>query len=272
MLRRREDAHCVVFHLLCVAAYAAAFWLWLHPDVAGLHGLPERAVFVATAVPLLGWISGVDVGVNFHNHTHRRLFDVDWQNRWAARLWAVFAAWPGLLWQHAHVAVHHAHLLQPRDWTLPRLSPDGRFEPRHRYQLLHWPWRSTRQLWRDARNGRLDRWRAGRETLWFLVLWSMPFCIDPVMALWLWLLPHWFANCVTMGAGMFVQHAGCELPAARLARHHSNDFPSPFFNLTMFNIGFHSRHHEQPGVHWADLPASRSGGEAAAATVTELRA
>jgi len=35
---------------------------------------------------------------------------------------------------------------------------------------------------------------------------------------------------------------------------HSNTFLSRFFNLTMFNIGYHVEHHEHPHVHWSALP------------------
>ena len=74
------------------------------------------------------------------------------------------------------------------------------------------------------------------------------------MGVWLWALPHWVANCVTMGSGMYVQHAGCIAKDAQHPVQHSNSFLSRFFNLTMFNIGYHVEHHDNPGVHWADLP------------------
>lgn len=254
-LSRPEDLHCVLFHLFCLAAYALAFWWWLHPEQAGIDSPWARVAFVAGAAYLLGWISGIDVGVNFHNHTHRRVFRHAWMNRWATRLWTVSGGWPGLFWQHAHVTVHHAHLLEERDWTLPRRRADGSFENMYVYLLCHWPWRYAVHLWRDVRSGRLHGGRAWRELLWFAALWSIPFAIDPWMGVWLWLLPHWIANCVTMGSGMYVQHAGCVAKSADAPLRHSNSFLSPFFNRTMFHIGYHVEHHDHPGVHWADLPA-----------------
>lgn len=255
LLSRAEDVHCIVYHVLVVLAYAVAFWVWLHPAAAGLDDGFDRAVFVAMAVPLLGWISGIDVGVNFHNHAHRRTFRIRWLNRWFARQWTVVGGWPHLFWQYLHVRVHHVHLLGEGDWTVPRRTADGCFEPRWRYMLMHWPWRTVVHFHRDIREGRLRRGTALRELAWFAALWSIPFWIDPWMALWLWVLPHWFANCVTLNVGMYVQHAGCETEDARRIGHHSNTFASPFYNLTMFNIGYHAEHHERPNVHWADLPA-----------------
>jgi fatty acid desaturase len=254
LLAHPQDLHCVVYHLATVLAYAVAFWLWLHPEVSGVHGFWRSLAFTAGAAPLLGWIGGIDVGVNFHNHAHRRIFTNSLWNRWFGRLWTPTGGWPAAYWQHLHVTVHHAFLLQERDWTLPRRGADGRFESSLSYQFRHWPWRTALHFWRDVRSGHFPRRTAGKEMLWFLLFWSIPFWIDPWMAVCLWALPHWCANVITMGRGMYVQHAGCEaFPADPRARH-SNDFVLPFYNLTMFEIGYHEEHHDHPGVHWSELP------------------
>jgi fatty acid desaturase len=258
MFARPEDVHCVVYHLLVLLGYAAAFWLWLHPERAGLHGILDRIAFVVMAAALLGWVAGVDVGVNFHNHTHRRVFKSPALNRWFGRIWTFSGGWPAYFWQHAHVRVHHANVLEAADWTLPRRRADGRFENIWRYCALHWPWRYAVHLARDFRSRRgghhVGR-RSVRELGIFLALWSIPFWIDVPMALCLWVLPQFVANCVTMGSGMYVQHAGGSARSRGEHYQHSNTFLSPFFNLTMFNIGYHLEHHDYPGVHWADLPA-----------------
>lgn len=251
IFRHPDDVHCVLYHLLVLACYGTAFWMWLHPNLCGLGGTAGKIVFVATCAPLLGWISGIDVGVNFHNHAHRPIFTRRWCNRWFGRVWTFSGGWPSALWQYLHVTVHHAHLLKRSDWSAPRRRPDGRFEPCYSFQFWHWPWRSFYYLARDARLGRMKGRHMGRELLWFAALWSIPFWLDPYMALWLWVLPHWCANCITMGRGMYVQHSGCEVEGAPA---HSNNFLARVYNLTMFNIGYHLEHHDHPGVHWSDLP------------------
>ncbi len=256
VLAHPKDVHCVLFHLGCLAAYGIAFFLWLHPELTGIEGPCEKGAFVACAAILLGWISGVDVGVNFHNHTHRRIFRRAWMNRWFSRLWTFSGGWPSFYWEYSHVVVHHAHVLGPRDWTLPRKKPDGSFENFYRYCMLHWPLRYAVHFARDFRRGsRRLRRKAVRELGIFLVLWSLPFFIDPVMALGLWLLPHWLANAAVMGPGMYAQHAGREEPSPEHTYRHSNCFVSRFFNATMFNIGYHALHHTYPWVHWSDLPS-----------------
>jgi len=249
-----QDWHCVIFHVICLAAYVCAFWLYLHPSVAHITGPWSRLGFIAASAVVLGWISGIDVGVNFHNHSHRPIFRSAFGNRWFGRLWTFSGGWPSFFWEYCHVTIHHTNLLSDDDWTLPKKNADGSFENFQRYLFAHWPWRLTRHLWKALTARQSLRRRALRELAIFLALWSIPFWIDPVMALWLWVLPHWLANAFVMNSGMYVQHSGCleKTPAKPLS--HSAVFVSNFFNVTMFNIGFHLEHHEHPRVHWSELP------------------
>jgi beta-carotene hydroxylase len=249
-----QDRHCVIFHITCLAAYSCAFWLYQHPKLAGMTGPWSRVAFVAASALMLGWISGIDVGVNFHNHSHRPIFTSQFLNRWFGRIWTFSGGWPSFFWEYCHVTIHHAKLLTADDWTLPKQNADGSFEDFRRYVFMHWPWRLMRRLWRDLTARRSLRRKSLRELAIFLAFWSIPFWIDPVMAVWLWVLPHWIANAWVMGSGMYAQHAGCAPKSLARPVSHSNVFLSKFFNLTMFNIGFHLEHHDHPRVHWSELP------------------
>ena len=255
ILAHPQDWHCILFHFCCLAAYVCAFWLYLHPKIAGITGPWSRIAFVAASAVMLGWISGIDVGVNFHNHSHRPIFTSHFVNRWFGRFWTFSGGWPSFFWEYCHVTVHHANLLTADDWTLPKQNVDGSFENFQRYLFTHWPWRITMNLWKDLTARQNLRRRSLRELAIFLALWSIPFWIDPVMAVWLWVLPHWVANAFVMNSGMYVQHSGCEVKTPAKPVSHSTVFVSNFFNLTMFNIGFHLEHHDHPRIHWSELPA-----------------
>jgi fatty acid desaturase len=195
---RKQLERCIVFHTACLMVYVCAFWL-RHPKEAGITGPWSHMAFVLALV--LGWISGIDVGVNFHNHSHRPIFTSQFINRWFGRLWAFSGGWPPFFWEYCHVTIHHAQLRTTEDWTLPRQTASGSFENFQRYLFTHWPWRISMHLWKDLTARQSLRRRSPRELAIFLALWSIPFWIDPVMALWLWLLPHGIANAFVMNSG-----------------------------------------------------------------------
>lgn len=258
LLVEPSDAGLVLFHVATLAAYAAAFAVHGSAAALGLDGPGELLAFDLGAALLLGWCSGVEVGVAFHNHAHRRIFRSPVWNRWFERTWTVSGGWPAYLWKYAHVVVHHRRLGHAGDWTLPEKRPDGRWESLVRYSLLHWPWRYVPALWREfAATGVTGavRRRAARETAIFGVFFALPFLIDVQAALLLWVFPAWLANVLVMGPGMYAQHAGCTVAADSGSLAHSNTFRSPLFNALMFNIGYHAEHHTHPHVHWSELPA-----------------
>ncbi len=253
-----EDVHCVIYNVVVLCCYALAFWLYQHPELAHIDGVADRVAYVFGAAFLLGWISGVNVGVNFHNHAHRPIFRSRLLGRWFGHVWTFSGGWPAFYWYHAHIVVHHSNLMDEElDWTLPKRRRDGRFESVYKYVFLHWPWRYIPHLYRDFKANRGGEWvrrKAIKDGLIFLVVWSIPFFIDPVMALGLWVLPQWIGNGIIMGSGMYVQHASGVKKTEDQPYYHSNTFLSKFFNLTMFNIGYHVEHHDYPQVHWSVLP------------------
>lgn len=252
-LSHPEDAHGLLFCGLCFAAIGSAFWLWLHPEATGFVTPGQKLGFALGAGMWLGWCGGINMGVNFHSHAHRPVFKSDALNRWFGRLWTVPGGIPSWWWRYKHLAVHHSHLGDDdQDWVQPKRRADGRYESLWIYVLLYWPWRWGYHFAREVRDASAAvRRRFLWEFILFAVLFSIPFFVDPWMALGLWLFPAWVGGSIVMGMGMYAQHAG-GTNDQRFS--HTTTFLSHFFNLTMFNAGFHVEHHEHPSTHWSELP------------------
>ena len=73
------------------------------------------------------------------------------------------------------------------------------------------------------------------------------------LGLYLWffavLLPAILSSTVIMFFN-FIQHVHTD---AWSDHDHSRNFVGPVFNFLFFNNGYHTAHHENPGLHWSDL-------------------
>jgi fatty acid desaturase len=248
LLSHPEDIHSVVFLLLTFANYFSAFYIYLRL----LETVLAKALFIAGVGTMLGWTAGINLGVVFHNHLHRGSLRNPHLNSWIGRIWTIPSGWPSHFWQYKHTVIHHKHVCKSKDWVQPRTLNNGRYESLYRYILCHWPWRYATRLWREftGANRRRNR-RALREFLIFLLFWLAPFAVDPFLGIGLWLYPRWFGSAFILGTGMYTQHAGGSSDNKYSA---PTTFLSEFFNLTMFNVGFHTEHHASPSVHWSELP------------------
>lgn len=67
-------------------------------------------------------------------------------------------------------------------------------------------------------------------------------------------LPHQYAawGIITMN---LLQHDGCDEDSKY---NHSRNFVGKFVNWWTYNNGYHSIHHEEPGLHWSLLPAAHA--------------
>lgn len=247
-----EDRQLLLFLSFLIVDYISAFYIYHNFD-AWIGGGPFSKICYTLGVgTMLGWAAGVNIGVVFHNHLHRGSFRSPSVNRWIGRLWTIPSGWPSYFWQYKHTIIHHKHVGTAADWVQPRTTKDGRYENIYRYILCHWPWRYAWHLWRDLSNsGPRRRRRAVSELALFLPFWLAPVVFDPTMGLGLWLYPHWFGSAFILGTGMYTQHAGGTTDKKHSA---STTFLSEFFNLTMFNVGYHTEHHSHPSVHWSELP------------------
>ena len=258
-----RTSHGLLFCALHFAAIGSAFWLWLHPEVTGFATPAQKLGFALGAGMWLGWSGGINMGINFHSHAHKPIFRNDALNRWFGRLWTLPGGIPSYWWRYKHLAVHHSHLGRG---STTGCSPSGAPTAATRTSgstscSTGRGAGATTSRASSASAPPAVRRRAWRELAIFAVPFSIPFFVDPWMALGLWLFPAWVGGSMIMGMGMYAQHAG---GTDEHRYSHTTTFLSHFFNLTMFNAGFHIEHHEQPGGALERAAAAARGDEAGA--------
>jgi fatty acid desaturase len=215
------------------------------------------ALPTALAVPwiLAAFFACCASHVVVHNHNHRVIFANDGTNI-AFNLLGTFARGHCASDVHiAHNQNHHVEQGRERDWIRPALGGTG-----------HPVVRLARYIARAALSMERERRHLGWEGMWRL---PQPFrtsmlvekvflpCVMLALALHDWkafalfcALP-WAASLAWLVGVNYVQHEGCDPESGHA---HSRNFTGGFTNWLLFNNGYHTAHHLDPGLHWSELP------------------
>jgi len=208
------------------------------------HPAALAATYVFVLVPL----------VAKHNHNHCRTFST---HRWNE----AFALWLTVLTGMttsgvitAHNRLHHGDNQQAGDFVRCSLV---RFR-RNWMNLTAFFFASAFEMWR-RRPADLADWRATRPRLYRQAILERAVLALFVAALALldwrmlltvfagpWLFGQWFLVTINL-----VQHQGCD-PAS--SHNHSRNITGRAINWFLLNNGYHTVHHDFPGVHWSRLP------------------
>ncbi len=244
-----------------------ADWRTLVWSFALMPGL----VAVHFAIPALaGWLlpfsmyAAYSAAVIAHNHNHCPTFVGKSANRTFASWISFFYGFPTYGWIPTHNDNHHKFVGAEGDATV--LSDPSR--PDDAWMALTHFFRSTR-----TQGPLLSRYRArlrARSTRAWLHVWMQYVTVfgghaalcglailrfGPGRGVWVYASAAGIPAFMALWGIMFtnwVQHAACD-PASRWS--HSRNFVSPWMNSFVFDNGFHTAHHEHPGLHWSLLRA-----------------
>lgn len=191
-----------------------------------------------------------------HNHCHRPLF-VSHPMNVAFNLVASVARGHCVSDVYvAHNLNHHTAQGNEHDWIAPRIGGQGHPAVR----LLRFIVRAARSMVRE-RNRLPGRGRALLpEPFATSVAWEKRL-LPGVIALLVWhdwravclfaFLP-WGVSLVWLVGVNYVQHEGCD-PGTEFAQ--SRNFTGRWTNWLLFNNGYHTAHHAEPGLHWSETKA-----------------
>lgn len=238
-----------------------------------VYRAPESALYLLPLELYLAYCAGVLA----HNHSHAPIFVSRRANEVYSAWLSLFYGCPLFVWEAVHHQNHHRHLNGPGDVT--RTSRYGQ-----RFSLLtalSYPARSTRwqlplifdHLARTrtkaprrfrALLGQIGVVLAGHAALLALGLALHGLALGALSYFLAFGLPALFAPWSMMVTN-YLQHVDSD-PSS--PDDHSRNFTHPLFNWLFFDNGFHTAHHDQPGLHWSRLRARHA--ERAAAIAPRL--
>lgn len=192
----------------------------------------------------------VSCGAVCHNHHHTSIFTRPLANRLIEVVMYLQTGTSPFSWTLHHNIGHHGEYLdQDRDparWQ----EADGSVMHRLKYDFYNaamiYP-----EIWKIGPAhpllfSRFKRWLLISNLLLLALL-----VINPLNALIVFVLPMAFMLVVLLD-NTFQQHSGLSTENHYLA---SRNVEHTLYNITSWNLGYHTAHHMYPGVHWSELPA-----------------
>lgn len=246
MLRYRADLRTLVF----VAIYFSLVTVqWIYA--------PKELWLAIPLVVLTCWFSFFGA-VATHNTVHCPVFKQRFLNRLFQIALTLTYGHPVSAYVPGHNLSHHKHTQTRRD--VMRTT-----KTRFRWNLLNGLFFMP-TVGRDIFAGELRYFKAMRTRNrpwfrqmileWVVLLGAQGFllALDWKKFLLYVLVPHQYAawGIITMN---LLQHDGCD---ENSEYNHSRNFVGTLVNFFTFNNGYHSIHHDEPGLHWSLAPAAHA--------------
>ena len=195
-----------------------------------------------------GWICAWN-----HHHQHRLMMKPKWANRLLELVFGFQTGVTSHAWFLHHVVGHHVNYLdQDKDesrWRRADGTTMGEVEYSLNVALTAYP-----RAWRVGAKYP----RARKVFLWMgllqLALLAGLFVLNPWNALWVFAVPMALSLYLTSWATYF-HHADLDTQDHMEASYNNLH---PLYNTLTGNLGYHTAHHFQHGLHWSELPKLHS--------------
>lgn len=236
IFRYRADLPAVMLVTFVAAAQACIFF-----------ALESDLVAVGAAAVLL--TIQVSSGAICHNHHHVNTFRSKWLNRVYEVVLYLQTGTSPYSWTIHHNIGHHHHYLDPEQDPAPWQHADGRMMGRLYYDIVN----AARIYPEIIRIGR-DHPHVFIKFKRMFVLANLPLLallwLDPIRAMIVFVVPMMLLLVLLLD-NTWGQHAGTSTDDHFVA---SRNVELKLYNLTSWNLGFHTAHHMLPGLHWSKLP------------------
>jgi fatty acid desaturase len=207
-------------------------------------------------------------GTIAHNHNHRGTFVGKRANRIFGHLLTIFYGYPTMMWVPTHNLNHHRFVNRSGDATIT-----WRYTNRHNlFVAATYFFVSSYFQWdpimRYIHSAKLKNRKLYSRILFQYAFWAVFFLGMLALSVALHHRQHlgffvWFFALVVPAFSSislimffnYIQHVHAD---GWSKLDHSRNFTSLSFNFLFFNNGYHTAHHEHPGLHWSELPAAHA--------------
>jgi fatty acid desaturase len=198
----------------------------------------------------------VSVAIIAHNHNHVPIWRVRILNILTDYWLTLFYGFPAFGWIPTHNKNHHHLNNKAGDYTITyRIS-----EKNNLLTLLTYPSISSYFQQEPIASYLKTLWRSNRPKFYLAASQYMVLAVYYAAALlWNWkkallfiVIPHQ-VSLFSVLIFNYVQHVHTDEESKY---NHARNFVG-LINLMLFNNGYHTIHHESPGIHWSETPAAQ---------------
>ena len=239
MLKYNSDWRTVAFSTLCMLSYTVQW------NMEFTYMYVHILLFIVTS------LQAFQQTVIVHNCAHCHPFKSRMINEAFFLMLSVLSSAPVSLYVPGHNLSHHKHLETEKDVMrtsrmkygsellnlllfVPTILVDIQRNDLH-YMLLQY------------RRGNPIFWRFIRESVATHVCIVALLLVDYKRAIFVYVLPTLIGKYMIISLNM-LQHYGCD-PGSKF--NHSRNFTGSVLNYLFFNNGYHTVHHNAPGLHWS---------------------
>ncbi|MEM6690257.1 MAG: fatty acid desaturase [Planctomycetota bacterium] len=250
-----------------IADYRSVFWVALAVTLVAIQYCnPNWVVYL---FPVSCYVATA-CGTIAHNHSHLPTFTNQRWNNGFGHLLSVFYGYPTLMWTPTHKLNHHQHVNRPGDATAT-----WRYTNKHNllvaitYPLVSGYFQSF-PIKEYIAQAKVRKSNLYSRIRFQYVFWMGTYVLMGALAAYLY-------HRQQAGLGLYVWGCSLILPAIcssttimffNYVQHvhtdawsdhdHSRNFTGKFFNFLFFNNGYHTAHHDQPALHWSELPQAHA--------------
>lgn len=193
-----------------------------------------------------------------HNHNHKKVWKNKIMNVLTEYWITCFYGFPTFAWIPTHNKNHHKFNNKEGDYTITYRF----WEANNLFTLLTYPSISGIYQQTPVRNHMKRMWKNRKSRFWYFVsqyviliaFFAIAFVINWQKALLLVVLPTQVGMFAVLVFN-YLQHVHCD---EEHKYNHSRNIVGPVMNIFLFNNGYHTVHHDNPGLHWSEGPAAHA--------------